>query len=83
MTWLILARALQGVGGGGIFQMVNIVIGDIVPLHKCVTGSGHSIDFLINFPSGVRLLVDMREHYGESLREFCFIGKFVGYNNSF
>ena len=36
MTWLILARALQGVGGGGIFQMVNIVIGDIVPLHKWV-----------------------------------------------
>ena len=37
MTWLILARALQGIGGGGIFQMVNIVIGDIVPLEKCVT----------------------------------------------
>lgn len=36
MTWLILARALQGVGGGGIFQMVNIVIGDIVPLERCV-----------------------------------------------
>ena len=36
MTWLILARALQGIGGGGIFQMVNIVVGDIVPLEKCV-----------------------------------------------
>lgn len=53
MTWLIVARALQGIGGGGtsartltyalklrsrvcagIFQMVNIVIGDIVPLEK-------------------------------------------------
>ena len=34
MTWLILARALQGIGGGGIIQMVNIVIGDIVPLEK-------------------------------------------------
>ena len=27
-------RGVQGIGGGGIFQMVNIVIGDIVPLHK-------------------------------------------------
>ena len=24
MTWLILARALQGIGGGGIFQMVMV-----------------------------------------------------------
>ena len=36
MTWLIIARAIQGIGGGGIFQMVNITIGDIVPLQKCV-----------------------------------------------
>ncbi|KAJ7745413.1 MFS amino acid permease [Mycena maculata] len=34
MTWLILARALQGIGGGGIQQMVQIVIGDIVPLSE-------------------------------------------------
>ncbi|KAJ7499660.1 MFS amino acid permease [Mycena latifolia] len=32
MTWLILARALQGIGGGGIQQLVQIVIGDIVSL---------------------------------------------------
>ncbi|KAJ7663013.1 major facilitator superfamily domain-containing protein [Mycena rosella] len=32
MTWLILARALQGIGGGGITQMIQIVIGDIVSL---------------------------------------------------
>ncbi|KAJ7476981.1 MFS amino acid permease [Mycena galericulata] len=32
MTWLILARALQGIGGGGIQQMVQILIGDIVSL---------------------------------------------------
>lgn len=36
MTWLIIARAIQGIGGGGIFQMVNIIIGDIVPLEKYV-----------------------------------------------
>ena len=50
MTWLIIARSVQGIGGGGtyprfngkfmlkrctgILQMVNIVIGDIVPLAK-------------------------------------------------
>ncbi|KAJ7165836.1 MFS general substrate transporter [Mycena filopes] len=34
MTWLILARALQGVGGGGIGQMVQILIGDIVTLEE-------------------------------------------------
>lgn len=42
MTWLILARALQGIGGGGIFQMVNIVIGDIVPLEKRATFGGYA-----------------------------------------
>ncbi|KAJ6473279.1 major facilitator superfamily domain-containing protein [Mycena sanguinolenta] len=34
MTWLILARALQGIGGGGIQQSVQIVIGDIVALEE-------------------------------------------------
>ncbi|KAJ7911077.1 major facilitator superfamily domain-containing protein [Mycena leptocephala] len=34
MTWLILARALQGIGGGGIQQLVQIVIGDIVALEE-------------------------------------------------
>jgi len=30
--WLVLARGLQGIGGGGIFQLVLIVISDIVSL---------------------------------------------------
>ncbi|KAJ7863950.1 major facilitator superfamily domain-containing protein, partial [Mycena olivaceomarginata] len=34
MTWLILARALQGIGGGGICQLIQIVIGDIVTLEE-------------------------------------------------
>ncbi|THH27404.1 hypothetical protein EUX98_g6782 [Antrodiella citrinella] len=34
LTWLIIARAIQGIGGGGIFQMVNIVTGDIVSLEE-------------------------------------------------
>ncbi|KAF8581596.1 MFS amino acid permease [Ramaria rubella] len=32
MNWLIISRAIQGIGGGGIFQMIQIVIGDIVSL---------------------------------------------------
>ncbi|KAI0029161.1 major facilitator superfamily domain-containing protein [Vararia minispora EC-137] len=34
MTWLIIARAVQGIGGGGIFQMVNVVVGDVVSLEE-------------------------------------------------
>ncbi|KAH0583751.1 hypothetical protein J132_00776 [Termitomyces sp. J132] len=34
MTWLIVARAVQGIGGGGILQLVNITISDIVPLQE-------------------------------------------------
>lgn len=36
MTWLIVCRAIQGVGGGAIYQLVQIVIADIVPLQECV-----------------------------------------------
>ncbi|KAF5389816.1 hypothetical protein D9757_003708 [Collybiopsis confluens] len=32
MIWLIVCRAVQGIGGGGIIQLVNITISDIVPL---------------------------------------------------
>ncbi|KAJ7048263.1 MFS general substrate transporter, partial [Mycena amicta] len=32
MTWLIVARAVQGIGDGGIQQMVQVVIGDITSL---------------------------------------------------
>ncbi|PWZ01326.1 MFS general substrate transporter [Testicularia cyperi] len=34
MAWLDGARAIQGIGGGGIIALVNIVIGDIVSLEK-------------------------------------------------
>ncbi|KAG9318904.1 MFS amino acid permease [Chiua virens] len=36
MTWLIVCRAVQGIGGGGIIQLVVITISDIVPLKECV-----------------------------------------------
>ncbi|KAI0748099.1 MFS amino acid permease [Daedaleopsis nitida] len=32
MVWLIVARAVQGIGGGGIIQLVQITISDIVSL---------------------------------------------------
>ena len=34
MDWLIIARAVQGIGGGGIMQLVFITIADIVPLKE-------------------------------------------------
>ncbi|CDO78114.1 hypothetical protein BN946_scf184611.g6 [Trametes cinnabarina] len=32
MTWLIVCRTIQGIGGGALYQLVQIVIADIVPL---------------------------------------------------
>ncbi|KIJ16698.1 hypothetical protein PAXINDRAFT_112681 [Paxillus involutus ATCC 200175] len=32
MDWLVVCRAVQGIGGGGIIQLVFITISDIVPL---------------------------------------------------
>ncbi|KAI9446080.1 MFS general substrate transporter [Lactarius indigo] len=32
LTWLIVSRAVQGIGGGGIIQLVETTIADIVPL---------------------------------------------------
>ena len=34
MVWLIVARAVQGAGGGGTYSMVLIVMSDIVPLQE-------------------------------------------------
>ncbi|KIJ41235.1 hypothetical protein M422DRAFT_68286 [Sphaerobolus stellatus SS14] len=34
MTWLVVCRAVQGLGGGGIIQMVQITIADIVTLEE-------------------------------------------------
>ncbi|GAA5850767.1 hypothetical protein JCM8547_009084 [Rhodosporidiobolus lusitaniae] len=33
MVWLCAARGVQGLGGGGIMQMTQIVVSDITPLH--------------------------------------------------
>jgi EmrB/QacA subfamily drug resistance transporter len=34
MNWLIVCRAVQGIGGGAIIQLVNITVSDIVPLQQ-------------------------------------------------
>ena len=34
MVWLVVARAVQGIGGGGILQLVQITISDIVSLEN-------------------------------------------------
>jgi MFS family permease len=34
MTWLVMCRGLQGIGGGGIIQLVQITISDITPLSE-------------------------------------------------
>ncbi|KAI0051349.1 MFS general substrate transporter [Auriscalpium vulgare] len=34
MTWLIVCRAIQGMGGGGILGLTQITISDIVPLQE-------------------------------------------------
>ena len=39
MNWLIVWRAVQGIGGGGIIQLVVITVSDIVPLKECVIES--------------------------------------------
>lgn len=34
MMWLVLCRGLQGIGGGGIIQLVQITISDITTLSE-------------------------------------------------
>lgn len=52
MTWLCIARGVQGAGGGGILQLTQIVISDIIPLQDRGKYSG-----LIGATWGIRYVV--------------------------
>ncbi|KAJ7911081.1 major facilitator superfamily domain-containing protein [Mycena leptocephala] len=91
MTWLILARALQGIGGGGIQQLVQIVIGDIVTLEERGT-YGSFVGAMWGIagtprPTGglaglmLFFFLNLNPHHGKTLwehaREFDFVGLFL------
>lgn len=41
ITWLIVARAFQGLGGGSIIGLTTMVVSDIVPLQQRGTYQGY------------------------------------------
>jgi len=47
MIWLIVCRAVQGIGGGGIIQLVQITMSDIVSLEESVSSSLLSVRLFI------------------------------------
>jgi MFS family permease len=53
MTWLIISRAVQGIGGGGIIQLVIITMSDIVTLEQKVPVPLLDSHILILFVLGV------------------------------
>ncbi|GJJ12694.1 hypothetical protein Clacol_006938 [Clathrus columnatus] len=93
MTWLIVCRAVQGIGGGGIIQMVQITISDIVPLENVIGPlmGGALTDhvtwrwcFWINLPTGglaaviLFVFLNLNPHQGRTLREHAAQFDFIG-----
>lgn len=70
ITWLILSRALSGVGGGGIVSSVWTITSEIVPVHKRAHWSqALSVEFDQNLLSECRKL---------SLSSIAYLGVFRG-----
>jgi MFS family permease len=61
MIWLILARALEGVGGGGILGLTMMIVGDIVSLEErgkyagFISGTVSTLDMVANCSGLLRL----------------------------
>lgn len=76
MPWLIAARTVQGLGGGAILQIVNIVISDIVALKEYVHLfiSAHNILHPFFEPRWrfADAVLHSRGKYGGLLGEVCF-----------
>ncbi|KAF2186648.1 MFS general substrate transporter [Zopfia rhizophila CBS 207.26] len=51
VTWLVASRVVQGLGGGGVNAMVNVLVSDMVPLHERGTFTG-----LVNLAGAVGLV---------------------------
>lgn len=56
MTWLCICRGVQGLGGGGIISLANILIGDLVSLERRGTFGG-LFGFVWGFASVIGPLV--------------------------
>jgi MFS family permease len=50
LTWLIVCRAIQGIGGGGLIQLVVIVLSDIVSLQEYAWSSHRRAVFCLTYP---------------------------------
>lgn len=66
MTWLIVCRAVQGIGGGGIMQLVQITISDIVSLQEWVSVTNPGLFLILSIFQPRQVWWFHRCHLGHS-----------------